>query len=99
MLFFLNQKSCSPFDRFGRKNGLLFIPSVGPGYDDTKIRPWNAAVSKDRCESAFEIHPISNTGNENTQTRRLSNSPKVENLKREYADTRVATTTQDGEQQ
>ena len=49
------EKSCSPFDRFGRKNGLLFIPSVGPGYDDTKIRPWNAAVSKDRCETDFRI--------------------------------------------
>ena len=44
--FYLKPKN--PFARFSRKNGLLFIPSVGPGYDDTKIRPWNAAVSKDR---------------------------------------------------
>ena len=36
------------FARFGKKNKLLFIPSVGPGYDDTKIRPWNGVVSKDR---------------------------------------------------
>ena len=25
---------------FSRENDLLFIPSVGPGYNDTKIRPW-----------------------------------------------------------
>ena len=24
------------------RRGLLFVPSVGPGYDDSKIRPWNA---------------------------------------------------------
>ena len=24
------------------KNSLLFIPSVGPGYVDTRVRPWNA---------------------------------------------------------
>ena len=27
---------------FCRARGLRFVPSVGPGYDDTKIRPWNA---------------------------------------------------------
>lgn len=26
---------------FARKNSLLFIPSVGPGYDDMRVRPWN----------------------------------------------------------
>lgn len=25
---------------FCDNHGLLFVPSVGPGYDDTKIRPW-----------------------------------------------------------
>jgi glycoprotein endo-alpha-1,2-mannosidase len=24
------------------QNLLLFIPSIGPGYDDTRVRPWNA---------------------------------------------------------
>lgn len=28
--------------------GLMFIPSVGPGYNDTKIRPWNAAATRSR---------------------------------------------------
>lgn len=26
---------------FANKNALIFIPSVGPGYSDTRIRPWN----------------------------------------------------------
>uniref|UniRef100_A0A914E9G6 Glycoprotein endo-alpha-1,2-mannosidase n=1 Tax=Acrobeloides nanus TaxID=290746 RepID=A0A914E9G6_9BILA len=30
------------------KNDLLFIPSVGPGYDDTRVRPWNAKNTKER---------------------------------------------------
>lgn len=33
---------------FAAANGLLFIPSVGPGYEDTRVRPWNAVNSKDR---------------------------------------------------
>lgn len=28
--------------------GKLFLPSVGPGYNDTLIRPWNAAQTKGR---------------------------------------------------
>ena len=28
--------------------GLSFVPSVGPGYNDTLIRPWNAAQTKRR---------------------------------------------------
>jgi glycoprotein endo-alpha-1,2-mannosidase len=28
--------------------GLLLVPSVGPGYDDSKIRPWNAASVRER---------------------------------------------------
>ncbi|KAH7695523.1 glycoprotein endo-alpha-1,2-mannosidase-like protein, partial [Aphelenchoides avenae] len=30
------------------KNGMLFIPSVGPGYNDTQVRPWNDANSRGR---------------------------------------------------
>lgn len=33
---------------WARANGRLFVPSVGPGYNDTKIRPWNEAASRDR---------------------------------------------------
>eukprot|EP01114_Cavostelium_apophysatum_P017730 TRINITY_DN5335_c0_g1_i1.p1 TRINITY_DN5335_c0_g1~~TRINITY_DN5335_c0_g1_i1.p1 ORF type:complete len:408 (+),score=38.50 TRINITY_DN5335_c0_g1_i1:134-1357(+) len=31
----------------------VFIPSVGPGYDDTRIRPWNAQNKRDRKEGKY----------------------------------------------
>lgn len=33
---------------FAKENELLFIPSVGPGYDDVRVRPWNKKNSKSR---------------------------------------------------
>ncbi|PSC70263.1 glyco endo-alpha-1,2-mannosidase [Micractinium conductrix] len=33
---------------WARDHSMLFVPSVGPGYDDSKIRPWNAAATRDR---------------------------------------------------
>jgi glycoprotein endo-alpha-1,2-mannosidase len=33
---------------FARENNLLFIPSVGPGYIDTRIRPWNNHTTRSR---------------------------------------------------
>ncbi len=30
------------------QHGLLFAPSVGPGYDDTRVRPWNAQAPQGR---------------------------------------------------
>lgn len=33
---------------FSKEKDLIFIPCVGPGYLDTRIRPWNAQNSKDR---------------------------------------------------
>uniref|UniRef100_A0A2K6VPZ7 Glycoprotein endo-alpha-1,2-mannosidase n=1 Tax=Onchocerca volvulus TaxID=6282 RepID=A0A2K6VPZ7_ONCVO len=38
---------------FCRKNDLIFIPSVGPGYDDRRVRPWNAANYKDRMNGKY----------------------------------------------
>lgn len=34
--------------RFARENGLSLSLSVSPGYDDSKIRPWNAHNKRDR---------------------------------------------------
>jgi len=34
--------------QFMQKNQKFFIPSVGPGYDDTRIRPWNKHNTKSR---------------------------------------------------
>jgi len=33
---------------FAAGNNLIFIPSVGPGYNDTRIRPWNNRNTKKR---------------------------------------------------
>ncbi len=33
--------------------GKLFIPSVGPGYDDLPIRPWNGGNYRERDEGAY----------------------------------------------
>lgn len=33
---------------WAQQHGKLFIASVGPGYDDTRIRPWNAAATRPR---------------------------------------------------
>lgn len=33
--------------------GKVFIPSVGPGYNDTKIRPWNRPATRGRRNGAY----------------------------------------------
>ena len=38
---------------FAAKNHLLFIPSFGPGYDDTQVRPWNKLTSRGRKNGAY----------------------------------------------
>ena len=35
------------------KLGKMFVASVGPGYDDTRIRPWNAENRRDRDGGAY----------------------------------------------
>jgi glycoprotein endo-alpha-1,2-mannosidase len=32
---------------------MLFIPCVGPGYDDTAVRPWNQQATRDRRQGAY----------------------------------------------
>jgi len=34
--------------RHAATNRVIFVPSVGPGYDDMPIRPWNAENKRDR---------------------------------------------------
>ena len=36
-----------------RHRDLLFIPSIGPGYDDTRIRPWNGGNRRSRERGAY----------------------------------------------
>lgn len=39
--------------KFARENKLLFIPSVGPGYIDTRIRPWNTSTTRARAGGRY----------------------------------------------
>merc|ERR1712062_445540 len=38
---------------FAYKNSLMFIPSVGPGYIDTRIRPWNSKNAHARRKGLY----------------------------------------------
>jgi len=38
---------------YARRNDILFVPSVGPGYDDTKIRPWNKHNTRRRMGGQY----------------------------------------------
>jgi len=38
---------------WARKKNLWFSPSAGPGYNDTRIRPWNNAATRDRGNGAY----------------------------------------------
>ncbi len=39
--------------KFAKKHNMLFIPSVGPGYIDTRIRPWNVINNKSREDGIY----------------------------------------------
>merc|ERR1712113_498159 len=44
-----NQNNWKELKLRAERRNQLFVPSVGPGYDDTRVRPWNAqAVVKRR---------------------------------------------------
>ena len=40
--------SWNQLNAFAKQNNKIFIPSVGPGYSDTRIRPWNTANQRGR---------------------------------------------------
>jgi len=39
--------------KWAKEQGKIFVPSVGPGYDDTRIRPWNGRNQRDRENGAY----------------------------------------------
>lgn len=39
--------------RWARENKKMFVPSVGPGYVDTRIRPWNGRNTRGRENGAY----------------------------------------------
>ena len=38
---------------WAQQEGKLVVPCVGPGYDDRRIRPWNARNTKHRQHGAY----------------------------------------------
>ncbi len=43
----------SHLKKWGDENNKIFIPSVGPGYIDVRVRPWNAKNTKSREGGAY----------------------------------------------
>lgn len=39
--------------KFAQEHSMLFIPSAGPGYIDTRIRPWNQSTTRDREKGTY----------------------------------------------
>ena len=39
--------------QFAQENNLIYIPCVGPGYIDTRIRPWNEKTTKSRDNGKY----------------------------------------------
>lgn len=39
--------------QWAEQNGKIFIPCVGPGYIDTRVRPWNTSTTRDRENGAY----------------------------------------------
>lgn len=46
-------KNWKSLSKFAAQNGLIFVPSVGPGYVDTEIRPWNSANTRLRRHGQY----------------------------------------------
>ncbi|GJQ69071.1 hypothetical protein Trydic_g6235 [Trypoxylus dichotomus] len=46
-------KNWKMLGKFATENGLIFIPSVGPGYIDTQVRPWNSANIRHRRHGQY----------------------------------------------
>nr|XP_015825266.2 glycoprotein endo-alpha-1,2-mannosidase [Nothobranchius furzeri]XP_015825267.2 glycoprotein endo-alpha-1,2-mannosidase [Nothobranchius furzeri]XP_015825268.2 glycoprotein endo-alpha-1,2-mannosidase [Nothobranchius furzeri]XP_015825269.2 glycoprotein endo-alpha-1,2-mannosidase [Nothobranchius furzeri] len=47
------QKNWASVKSFCEDNNLIFIPSVGPGYIDTSIRPWNFRNTRNRISGKY----------------------------------------------
>jgi len=39
--------------KLAKEHGLIFIPSIGPGYIDTEVRPWNTKNTKRRIRGRY----------------------------------------------
>lgn len=48
-----SQRNWRSIKAFCDSNSLIFIPSVGPGYIDTSIRPWNGQNTRNRVNGKY----------------------------------------------
>ncbi|KAI5102026.1 glycoprotein endo-alpha-1,2-mannosidase, partial [Silurus meridionalis] len=48
-----SQSNWKSIKAFCDQNSLIFIPSVGPGYIDTSIRPWNGQNTRNRINGKY----------------------------------------------
>ena len=46
-------KNWRSLSSFAQRSGLIFSPSVGPGYTDVSIRPWNAKTTRSRLNGQY----------------------------------------------
>lgn len=46
-------KNWRSLSKFAMQNGLIFVPSVGPGYIDTQVRPWNSINTRHRRHGQY----------------------------------------------
>ncbi|XP_015609754.1 glycoprotein endo-alpha-1,2-mannosidase [Cephus cinctus] len=46
-------KNWKELNKFAIQNKLLFIPSLGPGYIDTQVRPWNSENTRHRRHGQY----------------------------------------------
>ena len=45
---------------YGIKNHLIYIPSVGPGYEDVPVRPWNRQNTRERRNGDYYKQALGN---------------------------------------
>ncbi|KAG7219505.1 hypothetical protein CRUP_019534, partial [Coryphaenoides rupestris] len=53
------QRNWESIGTFCEDNGLLFVPSVGPGYVDTAVRPWNFQNTRNRINGKYYENALS----------------------------------------
>jgi hypothetical protein len=49
-----NISNWKAMNAYSSKNDMLFIPSISPGYDDLKVRPWNSEMVVERYTSSSD---------------------------------------------
>jgi len=62
-----NPSNWPAISEFAEENDLIYIPCVGPGYIDTRIRPWNAGVTENRDQGQYYERMFSAAANLNPE--------------------------------